>query len=172
VPQTEHVQAILNLGSTAKRVELEFGTHQHQTDSEAVGLAKELIDAESGRLEPEKMRDKYAEKLRELLKAKVEQRAASNRGCAGGQGSPKEVINIMAALKENTQAKGRPKCGMRCRDEWASSLRRKSHGRALHDHGQARVGRRKLAVLLDLAALVELLLLAAPVFLPLSFPRC
>src|SRR5690348_16855684 len=56
VPQTEHVQAILNLGSTAKRVELEFGTHQHQTDSEAVGLAKELIDAESGRLEPEKIR--------------------------------------------------------------------------------------------------------------------
>src|SRR5690242_10336118 len=79
------------------------------------------------------MRDKYAETLRELLQAKVEQRAASNRGCAGGQGSPKEVINIMAALKENTQAKGRPKCGMRCRDEWASSLRRKSHGRALHD---------------------------------------
>src|SRR5690242_10336117 len=39
-------------------------------------------------------------------------------------------------------------------------------------HGQARVGRRKLAVLLDLAALVELLLLAAPVFLPLSFLRC
>ena len=69
MPQTEHVQAILNLGSTAKRVELEFGTHQHQTDSEAVGLAKELIDAESGRLEPEKMRDKYAETLRELLGA-------------------------------------------------------------------------------------------------------
>jgi hypothetical protein len=55
------------------------------------------------------MRDKYAETVRELLQAKVDQRAASNRGCAGGQGSPKEVINIMAALKENTQAKGRAK---------------------------------------------------------------
>jgi len=55
------------------------------------------------------MRDKYAETLRELLQAKVEQRAASNRGCAGGQGSPKEVINIMAALKQSMQAKGRAK---------------------------------------------------------------
>jgi DNA end-binding protein Ku len=41
-------------------------------DREAVGLAKELIEAESGRFEPEKIPDKYAETLRELLQAKVE----------------------------------------------------------------------------------------------------
>jgi DNA end-binding protein Ku len=38
--------------------------------SEAVGLAKELFKAESGRFEPEP--DKYAETLRELLRAKVQ----------------------------------------------------------------------------------------------------
>jgi DNA end-binding protein Ku len=42
---------------------------------EALGLAKELIEAESGRFEPEKIPDKYAETLRELLRAKVEERA-------------------------------------------------------------------------------------------------
>src|SRR5262245_5525511 len=44
-------------------------------EPEAVGLAKELIEAESGRFEPEKIPDKYADTLRELLRAKVEQRA-------------------------------------------------------------------------------------------------
>jgi len=38
-----------------------------------VGLAKELIEAESGRFEPKKMPDEYAETLRELLRAKVEE---------------------------------------------------------------------------------------------------
>src|ERR1044071_3979750 len=46
-----------------------------ELNPEAVGLAKELVEAESGRFEPEKMSDKYAETLRELLQAKVEQRA-------------------------------------------------------------------------------------------------
>jgi DNA end-binding protein Ku len=42
-------------------------------ESEAVGLAKELIESESGPFEPQKLPDKYAETLRELLRAKVEQ---------------------------------------------------------------------------------------------------
>jgi DNA end-binding protein Ku len=61
---------------------------------EAVGLAKELIAVESGRFEPEKMPDKYAETLRELVQAKVEQRAPQTE---------------VAALKESMQAKGRAK---------------------------------------------------------------
>jgi DNA end-binding protein Ku len=38
-----------------------------EPEPEAVGLAKELIQAETGRFEPEKLHDKYAETLRELL---------------------------------------------------------------------------------------------------------
>jgi DNA end-binding protein Ku len=74
---------------------------------EAIGLAKELIKAESGRFQPEKMPDKYAETLRELLQAKVEQRAPQIE--VATEGKAPQVINIMAVLKESMQAKGRVK---------------------------------------------------------------
>jgi DNA end-binding protein Ku len=77
-------------------------------DSEAVGLAKKLIEAESGPFQPEKIPDKYAETLHELLQAKVEQRAPQIEVATEGK-TPKEVINIMAALKQSMQAKGRAK---------------------------------------------------------------
>jgi len=77
-------------------------------NTEAVGLAKELVEAESGKFEPQKIPDKYAETLRELLRAKVEQRAPQIEVATEGK-APKEVINIMAALKESMEAKGRAK---------------------------------------------------------------
>jgi len=79
-----------------------------ELNPEAVGLAKELVEAESGKFEPQKIPDKYAETLRELLRAKVEQRAPQIEVAPQGK-APKEVINIMAALKESMQAKGRAK---------------------------------------------------------------
>ena len=85
-----------------------FESINAEPDREAVGLAKELIEAESGRFEPEKIPDKYAETLRELLQAKVEQRAPHIEVATESK-APKEVINIMAALKESMQAKGRAK---------------------------------------------------------------
>ena len=63
-------------------------------------LAKQLVEAESGPFEPEKLPDKYAETLRELLRAKVEQRAPQIEVASEGKATP-EVINIMAALKES-----------------------------------------------------------------------
>jgi DNA end-binding protein Ku len=74
-----------------------------EPESKTIGLAKELIEAESGEFEPEKMSDKYAETLRELLQAKVEQRAPQIEVATEGKGKP-EVVNIMAALKESMQA--------------------------------------------------------------------
>jgi DNA end-binding protein Ku len=79
-----------------------------EPEPEAVGLAKELIEAESGPFEPEKVPDKYTETLRELLRAKVEQRAPQIEVATEGK-APKEVINIMAALKQSMEAKGRAK---------------------------------------------------------------
>jgi DNA end-binding protein Ku len=79
-----------------------------EPESKTIGLAKELIEAESGEFEPEKMSDKYAETLRELLQAKVEQRAPQIEVATEGKGKP-EVVNIMAALKESMEAKGRAK---------------------------------------------------------------
>ena len=79
-----------------------------ELNPEAVGLAKELVEAETGRFEPEKIPDQYAETLRELLQAKIEQRAPQIEVAAEGKAKP-EVVNIMAALKESMQAKGRAK---------------------------------------------------------------
>ena len=79
-----------------------------EPDREAVELAKELIKAESGRFEPEKIPNKYAETLHELLQAKIEQRAPQIEVASEGK-TPKEVINIMAALKQSMQwSMGKP----------------------------------------------------------------
>jgi DNA end-binding protein Ku len=85
-----------------------FESINFEPKSEAVGLAKELIEGESGHFEPEKMPDKYAETLRELLQAKVEQRAPQIEVVTEGKAKP-EVVNIMAALKQSMEAKGRAK---------------------------------------------------------------
>jgi hypothetical protein len=103
--------------------------------SKAAGLAKELIEAETGRFEPAKMPDKYAETLRELLQAKIEQRAPHIEIATESKAKP-EVVNIMAALKESMQEKDAPRCGMRCGDA------RKRRGREPYDRGQASAGRR------------------------------
>jgi DNA end-binding protein Ku len=99
-----------------------------EPDREAVGLAKELIESESGRFEPQKIPDKYAETLRELLRAKVEQRAPQIEVAEGK--APKEVINIMAALKESMQAKGRAKVRDAVRRRMGKSLEEKPRPRA------------------------------------------
>jgi DNA phosphorothioation-dependent restriction protein DptG len=52
--------------------------------------------------------DKYAETLRELIRAKIEQLAPQIEVATECK-APKEVVNIMAALKESMQAKGRAK---------------------------------------------------------------
>jgi DNA end-binding protein Ku len=79
-----------------------------ELNPEAVGLAKELVEAESGKFEPQKIPDTYAETLREFLQAKVEQRAPQIEVATEGKAKP-EVVNIMAALKQSMEAKGRAK---------------------------------------------------------------
>ena len=75
--------------------------------ADAVALATKLIEGTSGPFQPEKMPDQYAAALHELVQAKIEQRAPEIVVDAKGE-APK-VINIMAALKESMQAKGRAK---------------------------------------------------------------
>jgi len=105
-----------------------------KADPEAVGLAKELIEAESGRFEPQKIPDKYAETLRELLRAKVEQRAPQIEVATKGKAKP-EVVNIMAALKQSMESKGRAKVrdAVRRRGEWASLQKSARQDREPHD---------------------------------------
>jgi DNA end-binding protein Ku len=79
-----------------------------EPNPEAVKLAAELIKRQSGRFEPEKMSDRYAAAIREMIQAKIESRAPEV--VVAAEGKPEAaVINIMAALKESMEAKGRTK---------------------------------------------------------------
>jgi DNA end-binding protein Ku len=79
-----------------------------EPDPQAVKLAAELIERESGRFEPEKMADQYAEAIREMIQAKIENRAPEV--VVATEGKPETaVVNIMAALKKSMEAKGRTK---------------------------------------------------------------
>jgi DNA end-binding protein Ku len=100
--------SILRYADELRDFTLYFEGIKVEAKPEAIELAKELIGVESGRFEPEKIPDKYAETLRELLQAKVEQRAPQIEVATEGKATP-EVVNIMAALKASMQAKGRAK---------------------------------------------------------------
>ena len=73
---------------------------------DAVKLATQLIEAELGKFEPKAMPNQYVEALRDYLTAKVENRAPEVTIAPEGKPAP-QVINIMAALKESMEAKGR-----------------------------------------------------------------
>src|SRR4026209_1118227 len=102
--------SILRYADELRDPKLYFEGINFEPKTEAVGLAKELIEAESGRFEPEKLPDSYAETLRELLQAKVEQRAPQIEVATEGKSKP-ELVNIMAALKRSMEPKGRAKVG-------------------------------------------------------------
>jgi DNA end-binding protein Ku len=74
---------------------------------DAVQLAAELIERETGRFEPKKMPDEYSRALHELVRAKVESRAPEIAIAEEKPLAP--VINIMAALKQSMQKSGQAK---------------------------------------------------------------
>jgi len=69
-------------------------------DKEALDLTKELIKRKSGKFEPEQFKDEYAEAVRELIQAKLEDRAPEIVTAEPGGA---KVINIMDALKKSVQ---------------------------------------------------------------------
>jgi DNA end-binding protein Ku len=100
--------SILRYGDEVRDAEPYFAQLNAKPEPEAVGLAKELIKRMSGKFEPEKMPDEYASAVRELVRAKIEQRAPEVQ--IAPEGKPKEqVINIMDALKASMQRQGQAK---------------------------------------------------------------
>jgi DNA end-binding protein Ku len=85
-----------------------FETISAEPNPEAVALAVELIKAQTGPFKPATMPNQFAEGVRELIRAKVEQRAPEITPAASGTSVP-AVINIMNALKASVQAKSRTK---------------------------------------------------------------
>ena len=76
--------------------------------ADAVQLAVELIEEHSGKFEPQKMPNEYAEAIDELVQAKVEERAPAAEIETQKRESPK-VVNILDALKKSMKAKGQTK---------------------------------------------------------------
>jgi DNA end-binding protein Ku len=100
--------SILRYTDEIRPAEQYFKDLNEEATPEAVTLAKELIERESSRFEPEKMPDEFAAAIRELIQAKIEQRAPEIT--VGEEGKPRPpVVNIMAALKESMEAKARAK---------------------------------------------------------------
>jgi len=78
-------------------------------DPEAVALAVQVVEGQAGSFEPDKMGCPYVGAVRELVQAKIEQREPAVEITSRRSSSTPAVVDIMAALKESVQAKGRAK---------------------------------------------------------------
>jgi DNA end-binding protein Ku len=99
---------ILRYADELRRAEPYFEKIATKADADAVKLATDLIEQESGKFQPEKMPNEYARAVHELVQAKVEQRAPQVE-IETTKGETPKVINIMDALKKSMQAKGQTK---------------------------------------------------------------
>jgi DNA end-binding protein Ku len=95
--------------------------------TDAVALAVELIEKQSGPFKPETMPDEFAAAVREVVQAKVEQREPAVMVEEPGKPAP-AVINIMAALKQSVQAKGRAKVQAAVRKRMGKAATPKARG--------------------------------------------
>jgi DNA end-binding protein Ku len=99
------VLVILRYADELRKPEPYFDKIETKADAEAVKLAVDLIEQQSGKFEPQKMPNEYAQAVHELVQAKVEQRAPEV-AIAPESGEAPKVINIMDALKKSMQARG------------------------------------------------------------------
>jgi len=71
-----------------------------KVDKEALDLAKELVTRKAGKFEPKQFKDEFTEAVRELIQAKLEDRAPD---IVTEEPGGAKVINIMDALKKSVQ---------------------------------------------------------------------
>ena len=101
------VLLILRYAGELRKPDTYFDKLTTETDANAVKLATDLVEQESGRFQPEKMPNEYARAVHELVRAKIEQRTPEVG--IETKGEQPKVINIMDALKKSMQAKGQGK---------------------------------------------------------------
>jgi DNA end-binding protein Ku len=99
---------ILRYADELRQPETYFEKIEAEPSPDAVKLAVDLIEQQSGKFEPEKMPNEYAHAVQELVQSKIEQRAPEVQLETTKGESPK-VVNIMEALKKSMQAKGQTK---------------------------------------------------------------
>jgi DNA end-binding protein Ku len=99
---------ILRYAEELRKPEQFFDKMETKPDTDAVKLAVDLVEQESGKFEPEKMPNEYARAVHELVQAKIEQRAPEVE-IETPKGETPKVVNIMDALKKSMQARGQSK---------------------------------------------------------------
>ena len=99
---------ILRYTDELRKPESYFDNLKADAKSDAVKLAVNLIEDQSGKFEPQKMPNEYANAVHELVQAKIEQRAPEVEIETETRETPK-VVNIMDALKKSMQARGQTK---------------------------------------------------------------
>jgi DNA end-binding protein Ku len=99
---------ILRYADELRKLEPYFDKIETKADADAVNLAVDLIEQQSGKFEPQKLPNEYARAVHELVQAKIEQRAPEV-AIASESGEAPKVINIMDALKKSMQARGQAK---------------------------------------------------------------
>ena len=99
---------ILRYQDELRKPEPYFDKIEAKAETDAVKLAVDLIEQQSGKFEPQKMPNEYARAIHELVQAKIEQRVPEVE-IAAEKGEAPKVVNIMDALKKSMQAKGQAK---------------------------------------------------------------
>jgi DNA end-binding protein Ku len=102
------LRSILRYANELRAHDPYFESLTAEAKADAVALAAELIEKQSGKFEPKTMPDQYQEALHEYLRAKVERRTPEVTIADKGKPAP-QVINIMEALKESMAQQGRAK---------------------------------------------------------------
>jgi DNA end-binding protein Ku len=121
---------ILRYADEVRDGERFFDSLGQQAQPQAVALAKELIEKQSGPFEPQTMPNRYAEAVRELVEAKVAQRQPNIVLEAKLRKAP-QVVNIMQALKDSMRARGQEKVRDTVRRRMGNGLTPKSASKTL-----------------------------------------
>lgn len=78
-------------------------------DPELAELAEELIDGAKGRFDPTAFKDEYGEALLALINRKTKTETIVSAGRDAGNGTAKNVINLMDALRKSVKGEGKEK---------------------------------------------------------------
>ena len=127
---------ILRYADELRKPEPYFDKIEAKADADAVKLATDLIEQESGKFQPEKMPNEYARAVHELVQAKIEQRAPEVEIETPRASSPRSSTSwtrSRRACRRRVKPRSRTWCG----SAW-ERLRRNSplspHHRARNHH--------------------------------------
>ena len=128
---------ILRYADELRKPEPYFDKIETKADADAVKLATDLIEQESGKFQPEKMPNEYARAVHELVQAKIEQRAPEveiETPRASSRRSSTSWTRSRRACRRRVRPRSRTWCG----SEWERPRRNSP----LSPHHRARSHRR------------------------------